>query len=574
MEDRKFRSILKRLSLIPLLAMTFTVIICIAACVYSMLSSQKQLAERDRNTLRIVVSQMENVMERVEQPFVEYVSTSSDHQFLRKCTENTSHEAAMVYESNVRNWLNERMNMEPLMQTAFVYYPDMEWLQFRGKSVFAVQSYITDQLRNNGEDTDFSGWRLIKVEDSWYLLYILHIGNFYGGEWIPVPELQNSLAFSGEGYSEEIYIADSLGTVTCDNPEAAEEISKNILAESFRIGKKEYFNISVRGDSHGIYAGFYSLKLNVLMRMPAASIILFALAFLAILVVAVVIFWLQKRIIHPVREIDEAMKIIAEGNVDYRLPVTDTRTYNEFDRLSMHFNAMMDELDETQFKLYETSLREQKTKLNYVSQQIRPHFILNALNIIYTYDESEFPLVKKMVMYLTAYFRYIVNLNKDFVETEQELEHTRNYLRIQKERYPHRFDYMVECGIGAEKLLIPPLIIQTFLENSIKYGMREEGRSFFFVNVSIRDGKAEIFIADSGKGFDEETLRYIHEYQENREYTDRLGVGIQNTIERLDILYGGQAELQFANEETGGATVKIRVPVLYSDKNEQEEPYV
>ena len=104
--------------------------------------------------------------------------------------------------------------------------------------------------------------------------------------------------------------------------------------------------------------------------------------------------------------------------------------------------------------------------------------------------------------------------------------------------------------------------------------MREEGRSFFFVNVSIRDGKAEIFIADSGKGFDEETLRYIHEYQENREYTDRLGVGIQNTIERLDILYGGQAELQFANEETGGATVKIRVPVLYPDKDEQEEPYV
>ena len=124
--------------------------------------------------------------------------------------------------------------------------------------------------------------------------------------------------------------------------------------------------------------------------------------------------------------------------------------------------------------------------------------------------------------------------------------------------------------IGAEKLLIPPLIIQTFLENSIKYGMKDEGRSFFFVNVTVRGDMAEIFIADSGKGFDEETLHKILAFQETREYTEELGVGIQNTIERLELFFGSNARFE-ARRWNGDEGTEIRLSFPLKSVDEQEE---
>ena len=565
--NKKFRRVLKRLIFIPLAAMIIALLIGIIACFYSVHNLQEQMAERNVNALEFALSQLGNLFSRAEQPFYEFLSTNENHQALKRMKEDTPSEETLVYESNVRKWLDQQANANSLTQTAFVYYRNLGWYQFRGASVFDVQKYVTEQLLNLGEETEYSGWRLIQVGGSWYLLYLLHIGDFCGGEWISLKDLQMSLGLdAGSGtYPGELYLRDAHGRNTCSKEEIRKALLDHPEAETVSADGQEYLNTYVTDPDTGMSLGFCSERTGILGRLPLPSKILFIAAFFAVILVVIVVLWLQRRIVSPVWEMDEAMKIIAEGNLDYRLPTTNYSTYNEFDRLAVHFNAMMDKLDEAQFQLYQTQIREQKTKLMYISQQIRPHFILNALNIIYTYDESEFPLVKKMVMYLTAYFRYIVNLNRDFVEVSEELEHTRNYLKIQKERYPHRFDYLVECGMKAERILIPPLIIQTFLENSIKYGMKDEGQSFFFVNVAVRDGLAEIFIADTGGGFPEETLAKIRAFLENRENAPDLGVGIVNAVERLDMLYDGKARLEFYNEETGGAVVRILVPAMYAD---------
>ena len=98
--------------------------------------------------------------------------------------------------------------------------------------------------------------------------------------------------------------------------------------------------------------------------------------------------------------------------------------------------------------------------------------------------------------------------------------------------------------------------------------MKDEGQSFFFVNVTVKEETAEIFIADTGKGFDDETLLKINRFLENRQEVSGLGVGIRNVIERLDILYNGKAELKFWNEEDGGATILISIPARYASKEE------
>ena len=281
---------------------------------------------------------------------------------------------------------------------------------------------------------------------------------------------------------------------------------------------------------------------------------------LSVLLMPIYILWLQKKIAIPFRSIDHAVQRIGEGDMEYRIKMEEKGAYDEFDRLAVQINTTMDQLNELEYNLYISKIKEQRTELKYISQQIRPHFILNALNVIYTYNESEFPLVKEMILYLTQYFRYIVNLRVDFVEVEKEFHHVENYLNIQKMRYGDRFSYMVQWSVQAKEMLIPPLILQTFVENCVKYGMKSGDASFICVLASVEQGRLKLTVSDTGSGFSEEALEQIYHFIETREYSDQLGVGIQNAIERMDILYEGDVEVKISNVPSGGSLIEIFLP--------------
>lgn len=257
--------------------------------------------------------------------------------------------------------------------------------------------------------------------------------------------------------------------------------------------------------------------------------------------------------------------------MDYRINhLPPSKKYDEIDRLIIRFNEMMDEINELGFKLYESKIREQQIELKYISQQIRPHFILNALNIIYTYDVTEFDLVKKMVLHLTEYFRYIVNLRVNFLDLELEMHHVQNYLSIQKERYMDSFEYIVEWEIETAGILIPPLVIQTFVENSIKYALHTRDIVYIFVLASIEEGQLKLMIADTGNGYGEETLQRLNNFLETREHQEGLGVGIENVIERMDILYEQCESIRFRNALSGGAVVEIYLPIKPKETKPEE----
>jgi hypothetical protein len=84
------------------------------------------------------------------------------------------------------------------------------------------------------------------------------------------------------------------------------------------------------------------------------------------------------------------------------------------------------------------------------------------------------------------------------------------------------------------------------------------------------NGKLKIRISDTGQGFDEKTLRNIRSFLETRVDEGRLGVGIVNTVQRMDILYHGDVELTVGNEESGGACTEICLPLLRKTKIQQD----
>ena len=277
---------------------------------------------------------------------------------------------------------------------------------------------------------------------------------------------------------------------------------------------------------------------------------------LVLLAIPVILYALRKWMIVPLNQLSSAMKRIEHGDTEFR--ITEKSTGSEFEQINKNFNRMLDEMSELKIDVYEQQLEKEKIRRCFLSQQIQPHFILNAMNILYSYEQDEYPLIQKMILCLSQYFRYIVNANTDFVELKNEMLHIRNYFEIQRARYPEEFFAIVEWDEELDNCLIPPLLIQNFVENAIKHSlMIGNSIDIFVIAKKMGDEKIQIFVADTGKGISDEILEKIKRFRETKQYQDGLGVGIQNAIERLEVLYEGKAELKIGRDRPNGTRVEL-----------------
>ena len=302
--------------------------------------------------------------------------------------------------------------------------------------------------------------------------------------------------------------------------------------------------------------------------LPFVIRLLQILSIVSVLILPVIILAMQRWVIAPVNRLTDAMERIERGDLGYR--IEERSAGSEFDRINRSFNAMMDDVRDLKISLYEEQLKAQKIKMGFLAQQIRPHFILNALNILYSYEPEEYALSQRMILCLSKYFRYVVNANMDFVPLRQELDHIRNYFEIQQARFRRTFRAGVACDEDAGRCLIPPLLIQSFAENAIKHAFTPG--EIIDISVSARREGARVYIrvSDTGAGIPDEVLEHIAQFRSTREFRRDLGVGIQNSIDRIDILYSDRAELNITRTEPHGTVVEIVVPFLREEEHEDE----
>lgn len=559
--EKKYQSVVRRVVLLPLSVMTVIVCVTIVSCVMGFINMRQQMIDSNVSSMQISQNQLENLLDQIDHAFIEYWNSNESYAYLKGYSRSTPKEEYLVHESDTLSWMITLSNSYREVQGAFVYYENLGNFLFRGLTNPHVNDYITTRVQSGLGS--YNHWELVTIKGAQYLLIIKNYNRFYGGVWIPMETLAETLNLNNAGYRGSVYLVDSANRSSLPDDGTRTLIATNGASVSrLTVRSRLHYNYLAQKSQEDVTLGILIPQTSLVEDIPLLNKGIFLLAFLSVLMVPVVTLWLRRKIAIPVRAIDDAMQLIGEGNTDYRLPIPDKRAFDEFDRLFARFNQMMDELNELEFNLYRTRLKEQQTQLKYISQQIRPHFILNALNIIYTYEQDEFPLIKKMVLYLTEYFRYIVNLRVDFVAVEQELRHVENYLNIQKERYLDRFDFFVEWEVAAAQLMLPPLIIQTFVENCIKYGMSGERKTFIYVLASRKQNTLNLMIADTGDGFAPDTLSQIAQFAATREHQEGLGVGIENAVERMDILYGQRIQMSARNALSGGAIVELYLPVL------------
>lgn len=229
------------------------------------------------------------------------------------------------------------------------------------------------------------------------------------------------------------------------------------------------------------------------------------------------------------------------------------------------FNAMMSEVERLRINVYEEQLNKQKEELQRLQLQVNPHFFLNTLNIIYNLAKiKNYDLILDMTMSLIEYFRFMFRSNTSFVPLKDELEHTRNYLKIQNLRFPEKLKWTIHSPDYLLDVPIPPLVIQSFVENSIKHAVTLDEPLIIEVQIEFlieeHGSRMKISIRDTGPGFKKDILEKL---QAGRSVENERGehTGIWNVERRLRLLYGEVASIVYDNDlHTFGAKIEIIVP--------------
>ncbi|MEQ9187387.1 MAG: histidine kinase [Cryomorphaceae bacterium] len=193
-------------------------------------------------------------------------------------------------------------------------------------------------------------------------------------------------------------------------------------------------------------------------------------------------------------------------------------------------------------------------ELRRLRDQMNPHFIFNAMNTIRALIDEEPTKAKLAVTQLSNVLRSSLQAGKqELIPLFKEIEIVKDYLEIEKARYEERLLVTWELAKGTEKVGIPPLLLQTIVENCIKHGIAklpDGGR--IAIHSTLVDDAVEIDIVNSGQ------------YDPHGESDSSLG--LTNTRNRLSLSFGKEAWLTIGNH--GGQEVKTTVRLPLKTMNE------
>lgn len=523
---------------------------------------QRQVSMETQNALRLYMNQIDDTLYRINTKL--YLFAHNDVEFSRlnekEITDQEEYYRQLQSIILLGNSMKDILDDYTLVNGVYAYFPEKGYYieQYETQQQASrLRSYMQEELIAKAKKGNRT-WHFVTTDGMSFLLLVATWEHAYYGAWIDLQALANTVGLFEKNDSVFRALTDGQGHIY----QASEEIGETQIDidSGSQIYNGENCVMVKAGSSHSdlFYVQFLS-KNQLTDALPLAIRVLQILSIVAVAIIPVIIITMQRWIIRPVKLLVGAMERVEKGDVNYRIPKS--QVGSEFDRINGNFNRMMDELSELKISMYEERLKVDKIRLRFLSQQVQPHFILNALNILYSYEPEEYALSQKMILCLSKYFRYIVNANTDLVELGQELDHIQNYFEIQQSRFLRAFRASVKYDQSVADCLIPPLIIQNFSENAIKHALVPGQTVQIVVLAREESGHVYVSICDTGAGISDDILEKIQEFRKTGQFRKDLGVGIQNAIDRLNIIYGDSAKLDIIQNSPHGTCIHIELPI-------------
>ena len=187
-------------------------------------------------------------------------------------------------------------------------------------------------------------------------------------------------------------------------------------------------------------------------------------------------------------------------------------------------------------------------RLRLLQAQVEPHFLFNTLANVQALVDAGSPQASRVLASLIAYLRAAVPRMHDPATTlGQELQLVRAYLELMQMRMPDRLEFTLRVDPETQGLRCPPMTLLTLVENAVRHGIDpSEAGGRIEIDVSVRDSRCRVRVSDTGIGL--------------QATSDGLGTGLSTLRERLQLAFGGDAQLRLIEVEPHGVCAELEFP--------------
>jgi len=321
-----------------------------------------------------------------------------------------------------------------------------------------------------------------------------------------------------------------------------EQVASNTNGEAALYPKSDYlvFSHTSPFSEYTIYSYVPKQDLNI----TAYSVLIYFVQIITLFFIlcVVVSFFFSSYLSKPLKILSNIMKRVGSGSLTERVPQL---REPELQAIGCQFNLMLDDVQRLIDINYRLQVKEKETQLLALQSQINPHFLYNTLETINwkmrtVNDTAEAEDASNMNIALGEILRYSFRGSQQLVPLSEDIEQVYNYLFIQKNRFSDYFKAYIFTDDESEKCMIPKLLIQPLVENSIIHGfVNKQSGGVLVVKSVVRDGFLVVTVYDNGCGLPEDFSI------QNSEGKGSFSIGLQNVNDRLVLRYGPDYCLKF-----------------------------
>lgn len=363
--------------------------------------------------------------------------------------------------------------------------------------------------------------------------------------------------------TNDFYALDEQGRIVATNQKA--EMGK--MVDESRLQHKELEAIQIHSDGEQLATVFYRElpyfhfhiygvidNTKALGQLYETKRIALYSVLLAGVVVAVIILIIQYSL-KPLQLMSAKMEKIKDGDFDEYMEPGGS---SEIIELANTYNYMLDDMKQYIDALMKTQKEKRQAEIDALQMQINPHYIYNTLaGIKWLMFQGETEKSAKMIDSFIYLLRNTISDTDEYITVRQEAENLKNYVQIQQIRYGEQIRTEFFVLQDCENALMPKMILQPIVENAFFHGFssREKG----VIEVFFKEEKEQLVITvqDDGVGMTEEEMHGMTE----KKHEKFSGIGVNNIQERLQLIYGNRAGMQFYSVKNMGTMVTIRIPM-------------
>lgn len=270
----------------------------------------------------------------------------------------------------------------------------------------------------------------------------------------------------------------------------------------------------------------------------------------------------RKNLLEPIQNLTGILSKYSKNTTSYK--DVNGAVINALDDTYDVLSQLSDQMEALSVRLYEAELEKRQLNINFRNLQIRPHFLVNNLTTIYDMAQlGQTDKIMNLTVALSNYYRYVLRDCMDMVPLWQELRHMDSIIRINQEWNGNSVHVEYSIAEDVRSILIPVLLVSTFLENSLKHAANSEhGLNITVFGACRQEGEKPFLflrLRDDGGGYPQELLDYLQSGKLIPE-VDGKHIGINNAIQRIRLIYGDAAKITLSNH-SDGAQVEIWIPM-------------